>query len=250
VVFPEHLAIADEQIVDFGCSESSNNRMEQFACIKSVEWVRKNGPWPGVNRVLVITDSLYVVDNLSRAPYWKKQRWRNFDGKPIENSDLWNQLIAIKAKAGIRIDFVQLKGKRDEIRKCVDKAAKAAAKRGGTRKDIGFRVGKLFRSHVKGVARPFPAKDQTAVIFPYRKNAPIKGENTIRFDVYDETSKTYPAKYLAYTTNALTFELHRGHWFRVRFNSSPRNPRIEEIVEEVFPSREGISTQKRRGVKK
>jgi ribonuclease HI len=32
--YPDHLDREDEQIVDFGCEESSNNRMELLACIR------------------------------------------------------------------------------------------------------------------------------------------------------------------------------------------------------------------------
>lgn len=40
VQYPEHLGRSDEQIVDFGCSESSNNRMELLACIQALNWIR------------------------------------------------------------------------------------------------------------------------------------------------------------------------------------------------------------------
>jgi len=57
VRYPEHLGRDDEQIVDFGCSESSNNRMELLACIRALRWIRSNSPWPGVSRVQIVTDS-------------------------------------------------------------------------------------------------------------------------------------------------------------------------------------------------
>jgi ribonuclease HI len=234
--FPDHLDLQIEQIVDFGCAESNNNRMELLACIRAIEWVRKNKPWPGVQRVQIISDSRYVVDNLGRAIFWRKQGWRNVHGEPKKNSDLWNELLSIRAKAGIRIDFYQQTGKSTEILKNVDKAAKLAAKRGGLQSDTGFKSGKVFRSHLKTAATIFPAAVQITVIFIYRKDSPIKTENQIRFDVYDEATKTYPSKHFAYTTDSLALELHRGHWYRVKFNDTPKNPRIEMIVEEVFPT--------------
>lgn len=233
-VFPEHLGFGEEQIVDFGCAESNNNRMELLACIRSIEWVRKNKPWAGVNRIQIISDSGYVVDNVGRAVFWKKQRWTNVHGEPKKNSDLWNQLLNARAKAGIRVDFLQRKGKRTEILRKVDRAAKVAATRGGLKSDVGFKPGKLFRSHSKGAATRLIATSQTLVIFVYRKGSPIKGQNQIRFDLFDEVTKTYPSKHFAYATDLLTLDLHRGHWYLVRFNSNPRNPRIERIVEEYF----------------
>jgi ribonuclease HI len=67
----------DEQIVDFGCEESSNDRMELLACIPVLSWIRETAPWGSVTRVQVFTDSQYVKDNLTRAREWKKNDWRN-----------------------------------------------------------------------------------------------------------------------------------------------------------------------------
>lgn len=46
----------DELIVDFGCAESSNNRMELMACIKALEWIRAEAELIGSRRVQVVTD--------------------------------------------------------------------------------------------------------------------------------------------------------------------------------------------------
>jgi len=91
---PEHLGQGDEQIVDFGCSESSNNRMELLACIQVLKWIRKNSPWPDVSYVQVVTDSRYVKDSIIRASGWRKNGWRNQFGEPIENRDLWKEFLS------------------------------------------------------------------------------------------------------------------------------------------------------------
>jgi ribonuclease HI len=234
VEFPDHLDLPPKQILDFGCEETSNNRMELLACIRALEWVRKNKPWSGVNRVLIVSDSRYVLDNLPRARGWKRNRWRNLHGEPKQNSDLWRQLLGAHVKVGMRVDFEWQAGKTSPILKSVDKAAKVAAKRGGIEQDRGFKSGKVSRSMVRGSAEIFPAKGQTAIIRPYRKNTPIKGENQIRFDLFTEDKKIYSDSYYAYAIDSLTAELHRQHLYRVRFNNNLRNARIEEIIEEVF----------------
>jgi ribonuclease HI len=130
VHYPDHLDREDEQIVDFGCEES-NNRMELLACIRVLGWIRENAPWGSVTRVQVFTDSQYVNDNLTRAREWKKNERRNQYGEPRENSDLWNQLLAAQTKTRITVHFEWTLGKKTPILKRVDKAAKAAATRGG-----------------------------------------------------------------------------------------------------------------------
>jgi ribonuclease HI len=112
VRYPDHLQLQEEQIVDFGCEESSNNRMELLACIRALKWVRKNAPWHEVTRVQIFTDSQYVNDNFFRAREWKKNHWRNRHGEPIENADLWNELLSAHSKAGITAHFEWNKGKK------------------------------------------------------------------------------------------------------------------------------------------
>ena len=233
VQFPEHLAKEDEQIVDFGCSQSSNQRMELLACIKTLKWIRSKSPWPGVSRVQIVTDSKYVKDNIPRAPSWRKNDWRNLQNEPRENVDLWKSLISAYQKVGIPVHFEWTTGKKSPVLKAIDRAAKSAARRGGADTDRGFKPGTVSRSLVKGTATRFPASGQSAVIRPYRKTVMRKGENKIRFNVLSEESGTFVESCYAYATPTVTAELHRQHGYRVRFNSVPGYPQILEIIEEV-----------------
>jgi ribonuclease HI len=232
VEYPDHLNQGIEQIVDFGCNESSNNRMELLACIKALEWLRQNHSILRIGRAQIVTDSQYVRENIFRAVGWQRNGWRNLHGEEKQNSDLWKQLLSLKAKVGMRVDFQQQTGKSSPILKLVDKAAKAAAMRGGLVGDVGFRTGKVSPSKTKKVATIFPAQGKTVIIHIYRKSSALQ-DNQIRFHLYDETSRAYTDSYYAYASDSLTLELHRQHLYRVRFNSNPRNPVIEEIIEEV-----------------
>jgi ribonuclease HI len=233
VHYPDHLDREDEQIVDFGCEESSNNRMELLACICVLRWIRGNGPWQSVTRVQIFTDSQYVKDNLFRAREWKKNDWKNRHGEPRENSDLWNQILSAHAKAGITVHFEWTLGKKTPILKRVDKAAKEAAKRGGPDTDRGYKPGAIARSMVGGAASRFEAKGQTAVIRPYRKNILAKGEEKVRFDIFSEATQSFVESCYAFASTALASELHRQHGYRVLFNDNPNYPQILEILEEI-----------------
>jgi ribonuclease HI len=165
--FPDEIGRSEEQIVDWGTDESNISRMELMACVRAVMWLRANANLP-VERVQIISDSKYVVDNVPRAHRWKKLKWRNTDNRPIDNHDLWKELLSGLSKLRLRVDFLWTPGKRSEILKRIDKAAKKAAKT-STYVDRGFRPGTLARSLVHGVATMFPASGKTAVIRPYRK---------------------------------------------------------------------------------
>jgi ribonuclease HI len=62
--------------------------MELHACIRALEWVAEQGRGLGVQRVQIITDSLYVHKNHRNPTTWRRQPWCNHLGKPIENPDL------------------------------------------------------------------------------------------------------------------------------------------------------------------
>lgn len=227
----------DEQIVDFGCNESSINRMELMACIEALRWVRTNAPWESVARVLIVTDSQYVTQNIVRAPTWKKNNWRNLAGEPKFNEDLWDKLLKLRtkvAKSGIRVDFVWQKGKTTALGKQVDVAAKTAAKRGGIDIDRDYRPGGVSRSMVKGGSvQRFPAAGQTLVIRPYTKKIMGTDENRISFHIVEEGSFAYSEKFYAFAPPLLSAELHMGNGHRVRFNSDPKYPQFVERIEGV-----------------
>jgi ribonuclease HI len=237
VQFPEHLSRADEEIVDFGCAESSNNRMELMACIKAIQWIRENEPWPDVCRAIIVTDSTYVTDNITyRARSWKQNSWRNRHGEPKANDDLWDTLLKTRAKPKIRVDFVWGRGKQSEITKRVDGAAKRAASRGGFDTDRGYRPGGVSRSMVRdrGVAARFDANGQIVVVRPYVKKVMHKGELRISFNIFDESAGTYAGKFFAFAGKSLGAELHLGNGHRVRFGTDPKYPVMLERIEGVM----------------
>jgi ribonuclease HI len=238
VVFPDHLNLPAFQIVDFGCDESSNTRMELMGCLKGLEWALENEPWENVTCICVVTDSQYLTENHSRAPYWKRDGWRNRSGEPIANDELWDALlkcIAKLSKIGLRVQFHWKKGKKTPLGELVDKAAKTAAQRGGFDTDYGYRPGSFSRSMVPGgqAAQRFLAAGQILVIRPYMKKVRRGREEKLSFNVFDETTRTYCGKFVAYANAALSLELRRGNGYRVRFNSDSKFPQILERIENV-----------------
>ena len=238
VRYPDDVGVREDQIVDFGCGESSNNRMELMACVKALEWALENAPWPYANRIYIVTDSQYVANCHTSARYWKKSGWRKQSGEPTANEDLWGKILKSLdklSKVGVRVDFVYEKGKKTEIGKKVDKAAKVAAQRGGIDEDSGFKPGSYSRSMVRdGTAtQRFPASGQVLVIRPYVKKLRKKREERISFNIFDEGTQSYNGKLFAYAEPSLAAELHRGNGYRVRFNSDSQFPQILEKLEDV-----------------
>jgi ribonuclease HI len=169
VVYPDDSA-AQQEIVFAGFEESTINRMELSACIAAMEWVRDQQIGKGYGRVQIFSDSQYVVNNQVSAPFWKKAKWRTASGRPIENHDLWDDFLAAKSKAGVRIDIIKVVNKSTPLLRFVDRLAKAAAK-SHPRKDRGLVVGKIGRARIKGTAILFPANNQVVAIRIVRSKA-------------------------------------------------------------------------------
>jgi ribonuclease HI len=238
VVYPEHLTLEPEEIVDFGCEVSTQNRMELMACVRGLRWAIDNSGWRDVTCICVVTDSQYLAQNHQRVQYWKKAGWRGLSGEPIANEDLWDEIhksIVSLSRVGLRVAFEWQKGKKSQMGKIVDRSAKAAAQRAGYDEDYGFRPGKVARSMVSGnqAALKFSALGQILVIRVYRKKIRHGREEQLSFHIFREDTKAYEGKFFAYATAEMSFDLHSGHGYRVRFNSDPTFPKIMEIIEPV-----------------
>lgn len=226
--------LGDEVIADdilTGHQGATNNEMELLACIKALECALKHGSLAKVEKVCIFTDSMYVATNASRAMFqWPKTSWKNSNGRPIENTQLWKDLIKLIKKIPKRVEFEWVKGHAKNIHnKAVDKLAKKSA---------------------KGVLNP--ALKPTTVRRKISKNSVQVGCVVMRgqtlkirviTDTYLRTQKVYKYKYevllesgefagsvdLIYSTHCL----RAGHHYEVRVNDTTKNPRIIEVLSEI-----------------
>lgn len=82
---------------------TTNNRMELTAAIEALKALKR--PLP----VQLHTDSTYLIKGITEwLPGWKARGWRKSDGKPVENTDLWQQLE--QAASPHVIEWVWVKG--------------------------------------------------------------------------------------------------------------------------------------------
>jgi ribonuclease HI len=98
--------------------------MEVTAVIRALESVA--GP------VHVISDSTYVVNCFRQRWFdgWRRRGWRNSQGKPVANRDLWEELFALALDPARRVTFAWVKGHSgDPMNDLVDRLAQAEAAR-------------------------------------------------------------------------------------------------------------------------
>lgn len=98
--------ITDDETVELSGGEqvTTNNRMELTAVIKALQHI------PEGSQAKVHSDSAYIVNCFRDKWYvkWQKNGWISSAGKPVENKDLWETLIALTKTS--QIEFVKVKG--------------------------------------------------------------------------------------------------------------------------------------------
>jgi len=128
-VFPDYM---HKEKIDFdpeGYIGATNNEMELKACIVALQEVSKVSELQQVSRIIVHTDSFYVVDNYNTAAcFWSKNKWQKRTGAPVMNVDLWKELLKERRKIRKRIDIEWLRRRSNEHGRAVDKLAKKSAK--------------------------------------------------------------------------------------------------------------------------
>jgi ribonuclease HI len=233
--FPFDWDRPDEPLFAEGFQQTTNNRMELVACIRAFEYVRRNGYDLGIERILVVTDSKYVHEGFWRAEQWRKNGWRSAEGRPIENRDLWKDLLSLRRNIRVRTELKWMLGKKSAILKAVDESAKAAAALPWS-VDRGFKPGQIGRSKgsSKRAASLFAANGQEAVIRIYRTRLVGRHDHKFYFEVCDEVSGDVLEKAAAFASADIALELHRQHTYRVLFNANVKYPIIERVLEEVL----------------
>jgi ribonuclease HI len=121
-----------EQVQDIqspGYRNATNNQMELKACIFALEEAHRLCLTAGVTRIIIRTDSRYVVDNYKKAMFqWPNTRWYRQCGAPVLNTELWKQLTKSMKKTGVRVDIEWVKGhSKDEHNRAADRMARVSA---------------------------------------------------------------------------------------------------------------------------
>lgn len=112
---------------------TTNQRMEVTAVLRALEVLRAEADAGGV---LVRSDSAYVVNCFRQRWWagWQRRGWRNSQGKPVANRDLWEPLLALALDAALPVRFEWVKGHSgDRWNDVVDELAVAAASSGAGR---------------------------------------------------------------------------------------------------------------------
>lgn len=228
----------DERSEDFelpGYRGATNNQMELQACIKALGEAAKQTLSSHITRVVVFTDSMYVVDNVSRAIFqWSKRQWCNRHGKPVDNAALWKALIksvkAVYQKLGLRVDFRWVKGhSSNQHNRAVDKLARASSAQPYNEPVTQVSVRRKITDKRVENGSVGMCGQRLAIRVITSEYLRVQKIWKYRYEVISRASPFHGKVDFIYS-NAF---LASGHTYSVRVNSDNQNPEIVKVFREV-----------------
>jgi ribonuclease HI len=105
-----------------GEAHTTNNRMEMQAVIEGLRVLKRPA------EVIIFSDSKYVVDSINKGwvRRWKTNGWLRTDKQPVENQDLWEQILSLLDKHQVEFRWTRGHAGQPENERC-DQLALAAA---------------------------------------------------------------------------------------------------------------------------
>lgn len=102
---------------------TTNNRMEMNAALRGLRKIKRDE----TAQITVFSDSQLLVKGMTEwLPKWQRKAWRSSSGKPVENRDLWEALVAVCE--GLNVRWAWVRGHNGDARnEEVDAIAFAAA---------------------------------------------------------------------------------------------------------------------------
>jgi len=228
ITFPDFTGF-DPLPISMGTYQGGNiERLEIEALIQALKEVldifRKRGRLLyNINQITFVTDRFGLCDSEKTNAYkiqkWRSQDWKNFEGKPIKNHKLLDELdktrkkLAVLARARVNIEFRPRKK---------NKTADKLAKKG---KSEGVLIDKLAKKGEKIGKRKFDGaeikyskliKGSELHINVFRKD-PVQKEWEVWVEICN--GSLMGSKLKIYAVDSLAAKLQRGNEFIVRIKN-------------------------------
>jgi len=113
-----------EKELSGGATQTTNNRMEMQAVIEALKALKK----PCL--VKIHSDSALIINAFQQGwiKNWQKRGWRNSNKKPVENQELWQEML--KAMEPHEVVWIKVKGHAGiELNERADQLAVAASQK-------------------------------------------------------------------------------------------------------------------------
>ncbi len=225
----------DEETDDYappGWSSATIDEVEIKAVTAGlIEAKRMFGNLVKFKRILVFSDSRYVVNNFIKAMnIWPKTRWRGANGMPVSNIELWKGLGRAVNSIHLRVDVEWVKAHKSNLHnRAADKLAKTSASTPINKRFSISETTKKWsdRKTVRGCIAPKAQLLKVRVIS--RKFITKAKTSEYRYEVIDSEAPCFKDVDFAYSEATLS----RNHCYVVRLNDDSSKPTFLEILEEL-----------------
>lgn len=229
--------IGEETVIeDFsppGIHGTTGNRMELLAVVEALKMATKMDCYSLVDQIVIQSDSQYVVENYTRSlGFWRTNRWKNSDGKPVDNADLWKDFNREYGKVRKPKDIEWIPRKQNKV---ADKLANQSAKHPLSKKSFRSSVRRKTSTQQTEVGS-VPMNGQTMVV---RILEPLwmKEQKTWKYR-YEVLSEGEHQGKLDFIYSTEPEPLRDGHHYEIEVNTNTRNPTIERVIVEILPTPE------------
>ncbi len=234
LVYVDHTR--NEEIEDipvfYGFKGATNNQMELQACITALEEAMKSELLRRARKVLIFTDSNYVVKNYQNALfYWSRNGWQTKDKNPVLNAELWRKLLRAAKRIGKRVDIRWIKGHAgNQYNRAVDKAAKKSAKSPLSEDPLGtVTVRRRKTTKMTDIGSVEMKGQRLLVRIITDEYLPTQKKYKFKYEVVSKASRYYGNVDQIFAD----FPLRAGHRYCVTLNKNTKTPRILKVIEEM-----------------
>jgi ribonuclease HI len=229
-------ALGDDIIQDLdfaGYRGATNNQMELHACNVALKEAKKLDLPPNITKVVIHSDSLYVVENHKRAMFeWPKTRWLSRSGRPILNADLWKELIKRIQKMGMRVEIRWVKGhSKSEHNKAADKLARSSSRIPLNKPLTHVNVRKKKSDKLVAIGSVEMHNQRITIRIITSEHLDVQRLWKYRYEVVSQQNKYGGNVDFIFSEHFLS----PAHTYSVRVNSDTSNPRIEKVYREINP---------------
>lgn len=225
----------DEEIQDYappGWQKATIDEMEIEACTVGLK--EANGTFNDLKRfkrILIFSDSLYVVDNYFKAMnIWPNKKWLGANDMPVKNIDLWKKLKKEVNKCPIHVDLEWVKAhKSNKHNKAADDLAKESASMPFNKPLSHSETTKKWsgRNTKRGCIPVFGQETKIRIVS--REHVRKAKTNEYRYEIIDPSDKSFKDLDFIYCDEYLS----RNKCYNVRFNKEQKKPFIVDIIEEL-----------------
>ena len=223
-----------------GWKGATNNQMEIQACAEALKIATsKHCPvsLDGLNKVVIHTDSMYVVNGYPSALFnWSKNGWKTRDGAPAKNHLQWKELLLLARRLDrdqhMRLEIEWVEGHAGDVHnEAADDLAKSSAESMSERALRPVRVRrKLSPKKCKPGCVEMRGQIEKIRLITDEYLPPPHACVTFMYEIVDETSPDFELVDKA-TSEAL---LGAGHVYEVKFSEGKGNPRVVEVLGEIL----------------